>query len=254
MTITYPEIEKATGKGVRVLVMDSGVDPTHPDLENVRIKCWKVCAGPYGDPVIREDEGGDAYGHGTAVCSILNAHAPGIELHSLRVLDENIRGSSEFVILGFKWAIEERFHVVNCSFGTGRREYIDRYKRMVDKAFCRNVWLVSACNNQDFKTEEYPAFFPTVLSTSQGDLPPMQVRRNEGELVEYMARGINVKVAWTNKGYKTITGSSFASPHLAALAARIRELRPDWNACQVKSALYDLAKTDASVAGAHGHD
>ncbi len=244
MTISYSEIEKATGAGVRVLVMDSGVDPSHPDLKNVNIKCWKVCAGPYGDPVIREDAGGDAYGHGTAVCSILHSNAPGIELHSLRVLDENIRGSTEFVILGFKWAIEEKFHVVNCSFGTGRREFIDRYKRMVDKAFCRNVWLVSACNNQDFKTEEYPAFFPTVLSTAQGDLNAMKIKRTEGELVEFVARGINVRVAWTNKGHKVITGSSFASPHLAALAARIRQLHPDWNACQAKSALYELAKQD----------
>ena len=242
MTISYPEIEKATGAGVRVLVMDSGVDPKHPDLEKLSIKCWRVAAGPYGDPQVKEDGGGDAYGHGTAVCSILKKNAPDIELHSLRVLDENIRGSTEFVIAGFKWAIDEKFDVVNCSFGTGRREFVDKYKRMVDKAFCRNVWLVSACNNQDFKTEEYPAFFPTVLSTSQGDLPPMNIRRNIGDLVEFIARGINVKVAWTNKGYKTITGSSFASPHLAALAARIRQLHPSWNACEVKAALYELAK------------
>ncbi len=240
--LTYPEIEQATGAGVRVLVMDSGVDPHHPELENVPIRCWRVSTGPYGDPVVEESEGGDAYGHGTAVCSILHRNAPGIELHSLRVLDENIRGSSEFVIAGFKWAIEEGFHVVNCSFGTGRRDYIDRYKRMVDKAFCRNVWLVSACNNQDFKTEEYPAFFPTVLSTAAGDLEGMRIIRTDGELVEFVARGINVRVAWTNKGYKTITGSSFAAPHLAALAARIRELRPEWNACQAKAALYELAK------------
>ncbi|MEI6233025.1 MAG: S8 family serine peptidase [Planctomycetota bacterium] len=242
MIISYSEVEKATGAGVRVLVMDSGVDLEHPDLAGVPITCWRVCADAYGVPTIREDPGGDAYGHGTAVCSILHQYAPGIELHSLRVLDENIRGSSEFVILGFKWAIDEKFDIVNCSFGTGRREYVDRYKRMVDRAFCDNVWLVSACNNQDFKTEEYPAFFPTVLSTCQDDLPPMKVRRNAGELVEFAARGINVKVAWTNKGHKTITGSSFAAPHLAALAARIRELHPDWNACQVKAALYELAK------------
>jgi len=96
MTISYSEIEKATGAGVRVLVMDSGVDLSHPELANVPIKCWRVCSDPYGDPMVKEDEGGDAYGHGTAVCSILHKNAPGIELHSLRVLDENIRGSSEF--------------------------------------------------------------------------------------------------------------------------------------------------------------
>jgi len=244
MTISYPDIESATGAGIRVLVMDSGVDQSHPDLANVPIKNWRVGTGPYGGLSVREDAGGDAYGHGTAVCGILHTNAPAIELNMLRVLDENIRGSSQAVLAGFKWAIDERFHIVNCSFGTGSREYLEAYKRMIDKAFCRNVWLVSACNNQNFETEEYPAFFPSVLSTAYGDVLPNHVKRREGSLVEFLARGLNVRVAWINKGYKTITGSSFASPHLAALAARMRQLHPDWNVCQAKAALYELAAAE----------
>ena len=52
---------------------------------------------------------------------------------------------------------------------------------------------------------------------------------------------MDVRVPWKGGGYKTVSGSSYAAPHLAALAARIRELRPAWNACEVKTALYRLA-------------
>jgi subtilisin len=241
MQINRSEIDSATGSKVRVLVMDSGVDESHPELEGAKIKHWQVGAGPFGGLTVHDDKGGDPYGHGTAVCTILYKNAPGIELHCLRVLDENIRGSSQFVLTGMQWAIEQGFDVINCSFGTSTRSFLENYKRIIDKAFCRNVWLVAACNNQDFRTEEYPAFFPSVLSTDFGAVEGLTLKRRKGFLVEFIARGSNVKVAWKNAAYRTISGSSFAAPHLAALAARLRQCRPDWNACQAKAALYDLA-------------
>jgi hypothetical protein len=65
--------------------------------------------------------------------------------------------------------------------------------------------------------------------------------------VEFVARGENVRVAWKSGQYRVISGSSFAAPHLSALVARIRQVRPDWNACQMKSALYELAAAGVDV-------
>ena len=234
------EILSADGAGIRVLVMDTGVDCAHRELSGAAIKSWKVAQGPLGGFAVSEDAGGDGFGHGTAVCSILLKHAPAVELHSLKVLDDKVRGSSHFVLTGLQWAIEQNFHVVNCSFGTGTRSFLESYKRMIDRAFCRNVWVVAGCNNQDFRTEEYPAFFPTVLSTDFGDVEPLALKRRAGHLVEFIASGSNLKVPWKSGGYRTISGSSFAAPHLSALAARLRQIRPAWNACQAKSALYEL--------------
>lgn len=236
------QILNASGKGVRVLVMDTGVDCAHPELGGAAIKSWQVGEGPYGGFAVREDAGGDKFGHGTAVCSILKKHAPGAEIHCLRVLDDSVRGSSQFVLTGLQWAIEQKFDMVNCSFGTATKSFLESYKRMVDRAFCRNVWIVAACNNQDFRTEEYPAFFPTVLSTDFGEVEALRLQRRQGFLVEFVATGANLRVPWKDRGYRTISGSSFAAPHLSALAARLRQLHPEWNACQAKAALYELAE------------
>jgi len=247
-SIEWDEVQSATGEGVRVLVVDSGVEASHPALQAPRapggdaeIACWTVAGADTDSPSVVKDSEGDVFGHGTAVAALIHQFAPAAGLDSLRVLGANNRGSSKAVVAGMRWGIEQEYDIVNCSFGTGRREHIPAYKRVVDLAFCRNVWLVSACNNQNFRTEEYPAFFPAVISVNYGALPGLVLERRRGCLVEFVARGVQVRVAWKGGGYRTITGSSFAAPHVSALAARIRQLRPGWNVCQAKAALYRLA-------------
>ncbi|MEM8714109.1 MAG: S8 family serine peptidase, partial [Planctomycetota bacterium] len=181
------------------------------------------------------------------VAGVLADHAPSAQIDSVQVLGRNKRGQTSVVLCALEWALGEdagrrRYDVVNCSFGTREERYILGYKRLVDRAFTCNVLLVAASNNLDFRTREYPGSFPSVISTDFApELEPLQLVRRGGHLVEFAARGASVRVPWRNGEYRTVTGSSFAAPQVAALAARIRERRPDWNACQVKSALYALA-------------
>ena len=71
---------------------------------------------------------------------------------------------------------------------------------------------------------------------------PRALRRRPGQLAEFEARGEAVRTAWKDGERRTLTGSSFAAPHLAALLARLRECHMDWNACQAKAALYALCE------------
>ena len=103
---------------------------------------------------------------------------------------------------------------------------------------------MAACNNTDYTRVEYPGSFTTVLSTSYGDLVGLSLRRRRGRLVEFVARGQDVRVPWLGGSFRVMSGSSFAAAHVAALAARVRQCRPAWNACQVKAALYALADGD----------
>jgi len=189
---------------------------------------------------ISEDSNGDVFGHGTAVAGILHQHVPDARLESLRVLGGDLRASSHTIIAGLQWAIQEKYDVVNCSFGSSSEEFLPDYKRIVDLAFCANVLLVAACNNYDFRRTEYPGAFPTSISTDFGKLEHLNLRRRKGSLVEFIARGEEIRVAWKAGEYRLSSGSSFAAPHLAALVAKIRQLRPGWNACQIKAFLYEL--------------
>lgn len=242
------EVESATGKDVRVLVIDSGVESSHPHFAGRKIKCRKVEHDHSGTPRVVLSNGVDVLGHGTGVAGVLADHAPGAQIDSVQVLGRNKRGQTSVVLCALEWALEldggrQRYDIVNCSFGTREERYILGYKRLVDRAFTCNVHLVAASNNLDFRTREYPGSFPSVISTDFApDLAPLEVVRRRGHLVEFAARGSSVRVPWRNAEYRQVTGSSFAAPQLAALVARIRELRPEWNACQVKAALYDLAQ------------
>jgi subtilisin family serine protease len=257
--ITREELELATGDGVRVLVADTGVDGDHPMLCDADLKHWKVEKEADGDADLKHwkvekeadgemritaSAGGDLQGHGTAVASIVRSHAPGVQIHSLQVIQGGLSGQSSTVIAGLSWAVDAEYDLVNCSFGTRQPAFLKYYKRLVDRAFCRNVLMIAAGSNQDYRIVEYPSAFPTVLSTDCGKLDPERILRRTGHLVEFVACGDGVRVPWGNGEYRTVSGSSFASAHLTALIARVRQLRPRWNACQVKAALYGLAEPD----------
>lgn len=244
---TPTELENATGAGIRVLVMDSGIENDHPAIVGREIPNFEVLPVPIGADVtyrVQPAPAGDAFGHGTAVAALLVQHAPGIEITSLRMLDSERLGSSERVLAGLRWAIEKKFDVVNCSFGTfgpSTTKFLPSYKRVVDLAFCKNVLLIGACSNSDHNLTSLPASFPSVLATDAGRIeesPIPIVKRRAGHLIEFVTRGVDVSVSWKDGSSRLVTGSSFAAPHLAALVARLRQLRPQWNACEMKAALY----------------
>ena len=240
--IAAQSLRSADGAGVRVLVLDSGVETIHPDLAaGPPIRTYRVEAeGETDRRRIVEDDQGDVYGHGTAVASIVRHFAPAATIDSVKVIGRPV-GSTHFVIAALHWGIDQGYDVINCSFTSQDAQHLARYKAAVDRAYCRNVQIVSACNNQEYWRVEFPGSFPTVISTSYADLPGLSLRRRPGELVEFVARGQNVRVAWKGASHRVISGSSFAAPHLTALVARLRQLEPAWNPCQIKSALYTIA-------------
>jgi subtilisin family serine protease len=236
----------ATGAGVRVLVIDSGVEVEHETFAGRAIDTFALQEeqvwGTHRKRVSRTSSG-DAFGHGTAVCSIIARHAPGAEIHSLQLLDGRNRTTQERVVSALDWALKQRYDVINCSFGIaeGQVKYKDSFKAIVDRAFCAGAILVAASNNHDFKRLEYPGAFPTVLACDFDGFEGLAFRRRVGHLVQFIANGRKLRLAWSNGRWRTDSGSSYAAPHLAALVARIRQLRPRWNAVEVMAGLYSLA-------------
>lgn len=239
-------LDAARGEGVRVLLLDSGVRFEHPEFAGLR-KCaaWRIDGA---DRVVSDPAPGDELGHGTAVASIVHRHAPGAELHVLRIFDAargGLRSRTRSALLGLGWGIEQGYDVINCSFVTEESTMLPAFKGLVDQAFRANVLLVASSDEEDPAAPVYPADFPSVLATTHGPQDGLRLRRRPGRLVEFQAPGQMVRVAWGDGGYRIASGSSYAAAHLAALAARLRQLHPEWNACQVKTALYSLASTGA---------
>lgn len=233
-------LRDASGRGVRVAVLDTGIDDSHPALAGASVDHFEVIDVPGGTAVVPAPSR-DATGHGTAVASILHRHAPGAALTSVRVFGAGHRGTTQRLFAALDWAIANGYDVVNTSLGTTYLGLLAKFKQRVDAAFVSRCIIVSASNNLDPDVIEFPAHFATVVSVSHAPVAPLALERVPGRLVEFRATGVDVRAAWRGGGWATLSGSSFAAPHAGALVARLREVHGAWNAIQVKAALYDVA-------------
>lgn len=238
------DIAKETGLGIRVAVVDSGVDNTHPDIGG-RIKGGAVVERWGKHMIVGEYDGKDLFGHGTAVASIVLSVAPDAEVHSIRVLGSNLSSKSEIIIHGLKWAVKQGYHVINCSFGTTNMSFLKDYKDIVDAAYCNNTMITAACNNHDFKCSELPSAFPGIVSVDffRGELDdPLRFFTRKGHLVEFVARGDNLKVAWLDHKHIVTKGSSFATPYMTGIICRLLEKYPTMRPFEIKTLLYHMAE------------
>ncbi|GII01389.1 S8 family peptidase [Planobispora takensis] len=234
----------STGRGVRVCVVDSGVDGDHPLVGPVT-GAYAVEPGPDGAPVVRESAASDPAGHGTACAGIVRRLAPECELYSVRVLGAGFSGSGDAFVAGLRWAVRQGFDVVNLSLSTTRHKFADALRAVADEAYFRRTVLVAAAHNM--RVESYPWRFSSVVSVgSHAEGDPRLVLYNPAPPVEFFAHGSDVEVAWPGGKTTRGTGNSFATPHVAGLCALILSKHPALTVFQLKNVLY---LTAANVKG-----
>src|SRR5438105_5096873 len=110
----------STGKGVKVCILDSGVEPGHPLVGEIA-GAVAITVDENGDPVAEEDLEGDLCGHGTACAGVVRALAPEAEIYSVRVLGGGFSGSGQVLLAGLRWAVAQGYDVVNMSLSTTKR-------------------------------------------------------------------------------------------------------------------------------------
>lgn len=231
-----------SGAGVRVAVIDSGIDGSHPRVGGVA-GAVAVEPDPDGEPPdVRVVDGPhqDLYGHGTACAAIIRAVAPAAELWSVRVLGERLSGKAWVFAAGLEWCLDNGIQVVNLSLSTSNDDYAETFHELVDRCAHAGVVLVSAMANERKTT--YPSQFAGVLSVAatEGDDLERFVR-NPRPPAEWGAPGVDVDVAWLGGGSATVTGNSFAAPVVAGHVARILGAHPHLTVWQVKTVLAALA-------------
>jgi subtilisin len=240
----------ATGKGVRVAVIDSGIEATHDALGG----CVEVARGisirmdASGNTVDEPGPHSDVYGHGTACAGIIHSLAPDALITSVRVLGPGLSGRAAAFLRGLGWAIEQGFDVINLSLGTTKRDWALPFYELCDQAYFRGCLVVTAANNVAAPT--FPSMFGTVISVACNlSDDPFRFHYNPDPPTEFLARGINVDVAWAGNTRVSSTGNSYAAPHISGIAALIRSKHPDLRPFQVKTVLWATA---ANVLQAQG--
>jgi subtilisin len=235
----------ATGAGVKVAVIDSGIQADHPAVGGVS----GAVVLEYDPDSPRADENGivatdgphdDLYGHGTACAAIIRKVAPDCELYSLRVLGARLTGKGIVFAAALDWAIENGMHVVNLSLSTSKKDHFAIFHEIVDDAYFHNVMLVSAINN--VPSPSYPSQYAGVFSVAAHDgKDPFSFDYNPSPPVEFGAPGIDLEVAWQEGSFIEATGNSFAAPHIAGLVARILSKHPGLTPFQMKTILAAVA-------------
>src|SRR5689334_2094370 len=132
LPIDIDALRSAKGTGVRVLVLDSGIDTTHPELAAKSVRSFRVeleddASGDTDLCRIVKDADGDVYGHGTAVASIIHRFVPEATIDSVKVIGRPV-GSSRFVAAALHWGIDQGYDLINCSFTSQEAQHLPRYK------------------------------------------------------------------------------------------------------------------------------
>ena len=229
------------GAGVKIGIIDSGVDHGHQDLDG-------VYAGGY-DFVQDDADPDDVYGHGTHVAGTACAEdnglgvvgvAPGCVLYSLRVLNDSGSGSWGATIAAMYWAVLNGLQVVNLSLGSSQ-DPGSTVKAAFDNAEAKGLVIVAAGGNSGTPSGKgnnviYPAKYASVIAvaaTDKNDTRPSW--SSTGEEIELAAPGVSVLSSWNDGDsphnpqpsildgdwYKEGSGTSMASPHVAGAAALV---------------------------------
>jgi subtilisin family serine protease len=218
-----------TGKGVRIAVIDTGVDLNHPDLKGQIQYSENLATEPLDHNL--------ADLHGTAVAGILSAKpdngigiagiAPEAEVLAFRACWPDKPGSlaarcnSFTLALALNQAIRMNSRIVNLSL-SGPEDPLLR--QLIEKALAQGIIVVAAVPGKD-QVGGFPANIVGVIAVGNG---------NEANSPEIVAPGMDVLTTVPNQTYDFMTGSSFATPHVAGVVALLLQLYPNWQTVDVK--------------------
>jgi subtilisin len=229
----------ASGAGIKVCVLDSGIEFDHPSVGPVA-GATAISLDADGNTVAEPDTEGDLCGHGTACAGVIRSIAPDTEIYSVRVLGAGFTGSGKVLLAGLRWAVEQDYDVINMSLSTTKKAFSELLRDIADIAYFKRTLLVASAHNMP--VESFPWRFSSVISVgSHEEDDPLTFYANPNPPVEFFARGVNVDVAWIGGSTINATGNSFATPAISAIASLVLSKHAGLTPFQLKSVLYQIA-------------
>ncbi len=241
--------DTSIGSGTIIAILDTGIDPSHPDLAGQLVAGWNF----YGN----NSDTSDPHGHGTAVAGAASAAANngtgvasvawGARLMPVRIADANAYAYWSTVAQGLTWAADNGARVANISYvgvaGSSTVQSAANYMRGKG-----GVVVVAAGNNA--KDEGIPSTDSMIVVSATNSSDSRASFSSWGAFVDLAAPGEYIYTTTRGGGYQYWNGTSLASPVVAGAAAMIKTIRPGFTAAQVETALF----AGADDLGAAGRD
>ena len=244
------------GSAVKVGIVDTGIDLTHPDLA-LNIKGGVNTINPLKSA--NDDNGHGSHVAGTAAA--LNntigvvGVGPAVHLYAIKVLNKNGSGFLSDVIEGLQWAIANNMQVINMSLGTGSD--IQSFRDAV--VAVRNAGIVqAAAAGNSGGAVSFPAAYPEVIAVSATDQTNIIASfSSRGLEVDLASPGVSIPSTYKGGKYATLSGTSMASPHVAGAAALVLNTLVGiydangnglWDPAEVQTKL-EATSTDLGTAG-----
>ncbi|WEZ10353.1 S8 family peptidase (plasmid) [Priestia flexa] len=207
------------GKGVKIGILDTGIDYTHQDL-NIK----------GGVSILDEkDSYIDENGHGTNVAGVIGAMndnnltgiASDAQLYAIKVINKNGEGKEENIIQGVKWAVDHKMDILNMSIGT--KIYSKNIEDVIRQAENAGILIVAPAGNSGYSTKSnlsYPAKFNDVIAVgSVNKYFKRSIFSSVGSELDIMATGENILTTSLNNKYTYESGTSIAAPYVTGAAA-----------------------------------
>lgn len=225
---------RGTGTGVRIAILDTGLDLTHPDFAGRAVTTASFVAGE----TVQDGNGHGTHTAGTAAGPLAPVGAPrryGVahqaELMVGKVLGDAGSGSDSGVLAGMSWAIAGGARVVSMSLGSDVNEVSATYETVGRRALAAGVLIVAAAGNNADRDAGDPGFVgvpansPSIMAVAALDrqlaIAPFSAASSqvEGGEIDLAGPGVDVYSSWPQPRYRTISGTSMATPHVAGIAA-----------------------------------
>lgn len=270
-----------TGRGVIVAVLDTGIDLDHVDLMgNVWTNPGEIPGNGRDDDgngfvddirgwdfAYRDNNPDDRGGHGTHVAGIIAAQANGIGVTGVapfatvmpvQVLANDGTGSSNDIARGIRYAVDNGANIINISLGGAYNN--PTVSDAIQYARGKNVLIVAGAGNEGANSPLYPAAyskqFPNVLSVGAHDANNMQAgitnKVGTSGAVQVDAPGVDIYSTTVQNGYRFLTGTSMAAPHVSGVAALVLSANPTLTADQLRQILVRSATKTIAYSDSRG--
>ena len=240
-----------TGKGIRIAILDTGIDKEHEDLS-------KNFKGGYNF-VDNNSDLTDINGHGTHVAGIIAALdndigivgvAPDAYIYSVRILDYAATGTASDITAGLEWCLDNNIQIVNMSLGSCEESL--SVSRAADTLYNNGILLIAAAGNNgnvigDGDNIDNPARYNSVVAVGATDINDDRATfSSTGPKLEISAPGKDIYSTLPGNKYASMSGTSMSSPHVTGVAALVMSANPRMSNVQVRIRLQVTAQNIAN--------